>query len=108
METVHEDIGPDHLAGVAERQDGILEQDIPRFTRIHKDIGHRDSLLQEEPHAAFSHGIRHGLETRLQGGQGLLGGGDVDVVEPVAPATGQHENRQGTEQQFLHHLVIPG
>ena len=109
MEAVHQHLGPDGFAGVAERHGGILEEDIPRLAGIHEHIGHRDALREQVLDPAVGHGIRNGLETGLQGGQGLFGSGDVDVIEPVARATGRHEQHQGPYEQFLHvPSVIPG
>ena len=109
MEAVHQHVRPDGFAGVAERHGGILEEDISRLAGVHEHIGHRDALREQEHGPTVGHRVRNRLETGLKGGQGLLGRGDVDIVEPVARATGHHQHHQGAYEQFLHiPLVIPG
>ena len=102
VETVHQHVGPDGLAGVAERYGGILEQDIPRLAGVHEHIGHRDALREQEHGPAVGDGVRNRLKAGLEGGHGLLGSGDVDVIEPVAHATGRDKQPQGPDEQFLH------
>ena len=102
MEAVHQHLCSDGLAGVAERHGGILEEDIPRLAGVHEHIGHRDALREQELGPPIGHRVRNGLKAGLEGGQGLLGSGDVDVIEPVAHATGRDKQPQGPDEQFLH------